>query len=760
MTTKFNGFLILLGACMTVLAASADGTTWYYDTYKYDDYTWVSTPSAWKDANGTPATAFSPDDLYVLKTGVYGNNSTFQGGKLQVGVETAGNYFITINSGSMTSSSGFVFVKGFVNLNHYHAATTEESYALIGPIEVRSSVESPFELRAAYANDTYIVNDTLSGSDGTGLKLVGGALGLKKFVFFDASAFGGTFLVTSDLENSADSYGAQLSIDARKLSSSAKVDMGCGTVLQSRENGLMTLGGMTLRGGSRLNLTGTAAAHASFVSTGTVSVEGVVEVVLNWTVPVSATGSTVPVLQAPAAQSSFGESNFVLRPPACDEKQRYRLQVIEAAGVRSLSVVFDPVVELTSTYANEWDITKNESSSLEAADHWSDQAVPHAGADYWSKSKYLRTSADWETPYAFPGNRYFLEGGAWLFYRNDVRIPDLRVKDGELMFVDAGNAVKTLSSDRLEVVGGSYAAIGNYRGKWLELDVGLAGSGCLWLRGASRDNTTVPYGNYELLRASEDFVGTVCVSQLLVSATQLDFGSKFQTLRIGNDLALGGLRTSFEPAALVLARNARLQVVSNVTLSASLNRGVTVSGCGRFFVDEGKAFRCDWPITLDGDLYKEGSGLLALGGAAICRGGTNFTVSAGSLMPRAYGCCDGMKVRFAAGTGLVIPIDPRDEELTRWGLYLGKEGSGLSADDVINVTFDLSACPEPPSGEFTVGLFTVSAAAADDVRGRLKVQRKTYDHFGRKVIEIADVDRGLVTFAAKIRRTGFAVIVR
>ncbi|MBQ6329537.1 MAG: hypothetical protein IJI35_11025, partial [Kiritimatiellae bacterium] len=320
-----------------------------------------------------------------------------------------------------------------------------------------------------------------------------------------------------------------------------------------------------------------------------------------------------------------------------------------------------------------------------------------------------------------------------------------------------------------------------YLGHGIEIDSEISGNGQLWFSGVRREATSSPAAHYILRKPNPDFVGTVCVSQFVTGANSIysDFSSKFQTLRIANGKCLGGRLPEFDPAALTLAKFSRLQVLgpNNVELEDGLNRGVYIQGCGRFYVNTTNGTNdtlvCNWPITMNGALYKEGAGRLELGGAVSFQGedaigdtpranSNLFFVSNGSIVPRRHDCCDGMAVSFAAGTKLVIPVDPQNADLSKYGFYNVKAGGSVSIAETLAVEFDTTASPEPPAIDFTVGLVTVTntVAATEAVRGKLRLDARPYKGFRATLVETPDNERGVVVFSAKIAQRGIMLILR
>jgi hypothetical protein len=90
----------------------------------------------------------------------------------------------------------------------------------------------------------------------------------------------------------------------------------------------------------------------------------------------------------------------------------------------------------------------------------------------------------------------------------------------------------------------------------------------------------------------------------------------FTSLVIQRAENLGGPRNEFAYDALTLDSASRLEVLDSMSL-AELTRGIFIRWKGRFLVPEDKSLAISQQLTVDGEMYKEGSGTLALGGAWI-----------------------------------------------------------------------------------------------------------------------------------------------
>ena len=378
----------------------------------------------------------------------------------------------------------------------------------------------------------------------------------------------------------------------------------------------------------------------------------------------------------------------------------------------------------------------------------------------------------------FPGLSLTIEGGSLRIFNSEYTVTNLIVSGGGIQYGNIGDTTRPFHSEMISLRDGKTLTFETYLGHGIDIDSEISGNGHLWFSGIRREATSSPSAHYILRKPNEDFVGTVCVSQFVTGANSSysDFTSKFQTLQIANGKCLGGRLPEFNPEALTLAKFSRLRTIApTVTLEDGLNRGVYIQGCGRFFVDPADGadtLVCNWPITMNGAFYKEGEGRLELGGTVSFQGedaigdtpranSNLFFVSKGSLVPRRHNCCDGMAVSFSKGTKLVIPVDPQNADLTKYGLYNVKDGGSVSIAETLSVEFDTSASPEPPALDFTVGLVTVTntVAATEAVRGKLKLDPRPYKNYRASLVETLDSEHDVVVFSAKLERSGFILMV-
>ena len=777
MTTTRMKLAVLLGvAAVGAMSVLADGgQVWYCTTYDsaYNDA--FTKPAKWHLADKTPATAFSDEDVYISNNGLRLSQAPeFPGKALHLGSVSEGltSSYILLYSGNIkTARDGLFLENGKITLNR----AANSGHNLTGPVTVIAPATEPFRFNSNYTGCSLNITGSVTGDEGTGV-LLGCSVAKLGFAFTDVSGYKGLIAVTSEVDAASSDMGVTLTL--KNTSFPGGVDMGRKTALKTdgdAKGAEMSIGSMTLRAGSRIIIGGTATAHNIYRASKSVSAEEGVELVLDFEVPISYETNTLVLLSAPIGAADFTKDDFVLDASKSDWRQSYALDTVVADGVKSLVVVFEPLVIQIKTFSYEYEFRNNADyrpSSMDDPTHWSNNQVPQGGLRYSTKSN-LRAPYDFSQPGVFPGSCLIVDGGAFRIFNDGYTVTNLTLRGATLEWGSGGTSPRHLVCDRLEILpgeDGAASSIGTYLGYGIVLDTELTGSGDLRFRGVNRSGmTTSPSGNYTLSKPSTNFFGAITVMQY--DTTYLDFNSKFQTLKIADGRALGGKLEVFNPAALTLSRYSRLQVTDDATLDTTYNRGVMIDGCGRFFVDPDKTLVCDWPLTMNGAFHKEGKGRLELGGTVSFQGedaigdvpqanSNLFFVSAGTLVPRRHNCCDGLAMEFAKGTKLVIPIDPSNGDLAKYGLYNVKEGGSITIVDTLAVDFDLATCVEPPAQEFSVGILTVPKDAVGNVRGKLMVNKHPYPHFRAEIVEVPDDAHDAVIFTANVKQAGMLLLVR
>lgn len=251
-----------------------------------------------------------------------------------------------------------------------------------------------------------------------------------------------------------------------------------------------------------------------------------------------------------------------------------------------------------------------------------------------------------------------------------------------------------------------------------------------------------------------------------------------------DEKCLGGNPKELRRDQFLFGGACRLVVTNDVTVSAP-NRGVTFESAPHVVVDEGATLTLKSPLCFAGTVWKDGAGVLSLGSTAETlfaknRSAANavpfaaynrLRIEDGALALSAGKVLDGVSLRLASGTKVMIDWADADEALKTYGLYNVKvqdnqsyvpfewlDGVGLH----VEVRY-AGVTAETGKRLYKMPLVTVRTAEADAVAGRLTadVALKGYETSAiqREIIEENGVS--LTRFFVTCRRKrGLAVIIR
>ncbi len=234
------------------------------------------------------------------------------------------------------------------------------------------------------------------------------------------------------------------------------------------------------------------------------------------------------------------------------------------------------------------------------------------------------------------------------------------------------------------------------------------------------------------------------------------FNTNWVVFPLLDEKCLGGNPHTFRRDQFLFGGACRLVVTNDVTVSAP-NRGVTFESAPHVVVAEGATLTLKSPLCLAGALWKDGAGTLCLGSTAETRFAKNRSAASavpfaqynrlriedGALALRAGKVLDGVTLRLAAGTKVVIDWADADAALKTYGLYNVKvrDDAGYEPfeglDDAgLAVTVRYTGITAD-NGErmYRMPLMTVRAGVADAVAARLTVDFRVKDY------EASDIQR-------------------
>ena len=211
-------------------------------------------------------------------------------------------------------------------------------------------------------------------------------------------------------------------------------------------------------------------------------------------------------------------------------------------------------------------------------------------------------------------------------------------------------------------------------------------------------------------------------------------------------------------AALSVHHFGELFLRDSVTLTDGCNRGVAFGDAATLAVTNGLTFTILRPVTWNGVVRKVGGGTLSLGNDSLRFGGADqlenpefgknvLSVEAGALQVTSASAADGLSIRMAEGTRLIVNADADADHALR----LVRAGSALTTDAAsghFDVEFDV---PDEPRGFTSV----ICVSSASNLEFRCK---KPWKGYGCEV-ERRTVN-GETTYLAKVELVGFVLVFR
>ena len=177
-------------------------------------------------------------------------------------------------------------------------------------------------------------------------------------------------------------------------------------------------------------------------------------------------------------------------------------------------------------------------------------------------------------------------------------------------------------------------------------------------------------------------------------------------------------------------------------------------------------------LTLNGTLYKEGAGTLIMGGSVKfgadasdtpVEGASLFIVTNGTVKVTAADAMNGLATTFAAGTRLVLEVDPANAELTGHGIRNDKIDKPFSVNGGGKLPISLHASDDVKAAmkgrPVTIGLFTVTAKADETFRALMPETLRSPFKSTKSSIVRSEKD-GTVVYSLNIVPVGLHMIVR
>ena len=245
----------------------------------------------------------------------------------------------------------------------------------------------------------------------------------------------------------------------------------------------------------------------------------------------------------------------------------------------------------------------------------------------------------------------------------------------------------------------------------------------------------------------------------------------------------GGPLDEFAYNALTLEKMARL-ITTNKVEFTDRTRGLFLSGIAQLETPAaGDSLTLLQPVTVNGCVYKQGAGTLAMGGelkfldaeGALADlppdDATNRTlyVQGGVLKPLSAEAFNGLDLVFSNSvTGVDVAIeldmDTDDASLKTYGLRNDRTSSPLAlslAGGMTKVPVRLVSGATGAKEALSMGVMTVKSEIADDVFAKLDIKKPqglVSVHMSRDIVD--DAGSGTSTLTVTFKETGFKVLIR
>ena len=387
-------------------------------------------------------------------------------------------------------------------------------------------------------------------------------------------------------------------------------------------------------------------------------------------------------------------------------------------GTKDMRFVWPGLVQMVTSNGSY----QPEKSAFNATNtsYWSTGVIPDSSftGDVYCSDRNLQWR-EW-LHFSYPGMTLYTLGNIFA-HVHSLDLKAINILGNMGIYSYAGPTTTELKAPL--VLNGHKVVIGGRNGRTVVLSGEISGSGKLDIRWDGAPER--PFG-VDIKGTNTNFSGSVYVFS---HDGSYDSEGADQAIRLEFHDArnLGGVYSDADSwKAFQVAGYSYVKCSGDITLSEP-TRGLFVDRGARFYVPTGKTLEIDYQMTYGGEFMKLGPGDVVLGCAApgfatngvpaeLPLAGTNvLTIAEGALRVAATNAVNGLAVKFADGTGLVVDPCPSDADLqtygainTRWSVPF----TGAAAGEAIPVTFLERTFPEKA---FSAAICTVSAAAAETI---------------------------------------------
>ena len=786
-------FYVLL--VTAAFSASADITTVYLkDSANYNAGGFAG--GTWTDADGnivaiTDQTQFD----FVVRNGKYfspKSSEVITAHKITLGVVGGTKGLVKYRvSATFNCAEGVVLANGRI----YNDVSGVKEIA--GKVTVTSPSSAPFLLDAntsISAAAGFSFPGAFYGAATAGVRINNPSAYDYGVTIADASQYYGGIEVTSTNGSGVASGTARLVMTTLSAGSASFAEC-CAFELTSSAQAVVT--NLTMLGGSTLKFTLPASPNATPFLTVASSLACDGDVTLKFdtsafSLPVSAP-VTYPFLKVPAASADVAASLRLDTTAYTTSRPIISQESDPVTGDVTFSVSFYPRVTSLSSdgTSTAMSLDADAPSSMTNAAAWSDTREVHSGAHYTFNIK----NANIRTPWYPEGSFEFLGASLTLGAGNSTLILACRDFTCPLLYAGNYDSLKLYVAEASDATfhGDIYVAkalnVRIYNDHRFTLDGELHGSGDLLLLSGTAASSYSGHhrGDFFLTQKSESFTGKVTLSSDSGSGRRLwSSVEPYAHIWYSAPKCFGGPLPEFAYDALKIEKMARLITTNNVVFSDT-TRGLYLTNIAQLETPEtDDSLTLLQPVTVNGSVYKQGAGTLAMGGelkfldAEGALTGTppddaskrTLYVQGGMLKPLAADALNGLNIVFSnsvnvAGVNVTdvalgIDLDTEDADLRAYGLRNTKSLSPLSLSLAGGVTkVPVKLLSDATGGTLSGAVMTVKSEVADLTFAKLDIRKPdafATVHMSRTVV--VDAEAGTSTLVVSFKNTGFRLLIR
>lgn len=652
------------------------------------------------------------------------------------------------------------------------------------PFVIKGTYENPVRFYDSADNAewyaSYMCGKIQSDADGC-MKVystsTGKQYGLKlTFTDADLSEFYGTLRTT----------GGKTSVYATKLEMPGSFEaVDGGHLMLAGSSSESTFKNLTIDGTSKMTLTASANAHVVNVTNKLVIADGA-KLVINKikAIPTQETPGVYPIFRL--SKEAFENPETSIGSPVISPGWSYDelphgwlcTNLLENGGAEICWTHRQIVMSLKN---GGWGASPFK-KSVSQVGYLSDGLAMHDCDYYLSHYIYPQTDEGYNNQYICPSPCVIFAGGSQVFwYASDVTISNAVV-------ANSGNVALFRSNDggdfgyklrgKLRIVPNATSGVGcefkNRNGHSNSLYSDISGSGLLkfgYATGFDNDQITRWNCIYGLYGDNRNFKGTMSFTMCANGSCKAAFDDKGLdpfvqgpasnvTVRVNNPYSFGGVLDAFDPAAITVNNENRIEATEDVVF-ADLNRGWTFTAKGYLRVPTGKTLTLGNRIAIGGTLVKESAGALVLGGSLSATADAEarpvFRVAAGALTLAPTSTVSGVELVCAKGLAPVIEARPSADAAAR-GVDLS--GTKVSAESVQVAWTGLDQLTDDGLQFAVATLDTASTDGSTAAAEFANLLAYTRVPGFKRIVTVADNGDGTSTVRCSLEKRGLLLLVR